>query len=94
MKAKLLGLISCVALIGVSQARADITYCVDFVWAPGSVVGTITTDGKPGPLSKSDIKNWNLTISNQYGSSTVTGPPHVTTGIVEVMKNPLTATPS
>jgi hypothetical protein len=47
-------LIAGVALIGVSQARAtDITNCVDLMWIgnPNSVKGTITTDGKTGPLS-------------------------------------------
>jgi hypothetical protein len=76
MKTNLLGLIACVALIGVSQARAaNIEYHVNAscgLNSPGglsSVTGTIITNGKVGPmaLTKTDIVSWDLTINNKNG---------------------------
>jgi hypothetical protein len=94
-----LGLIACVALIGVTQVRAtDIQYHVDVVCGLNSpsgsmsVTGTITTNGTlgPMPLTQSDIINWNLTIKNTNGAQTLSGPP----GNVGVSGPTLTASSS
>jgi hypothetical protein len=58
MKTKLLGLIACMALLGVSQAKAT-TYSVINAT---SVTGTITTDGTIGLLDKANITDWSLTL--------------------------------
>jgi hypothetical protein len=100
MKTNLLGLIACVALIGVTHARAaDIEYNINAMCGLNSssglmsVTGTITTDGKvTGPLMVSDIVSWDLTIKNQNGVA------HILSGLpgsnVEVMGPTLTASSS
>jgi hypothetical protein len=45
----------------------DITYTVDQSVGPGSVTGSITTDGTIGTLSSTDISNWNLTLNDGFG---------------------------
>jgi hypothetical protein len=98
MKKKLLGLVACMALFGVSQAGAT-TYDLipqttpplfgpDHV--PLSVTGTITTDGNTGILSQADIIDWNLTVSGD-------GAPVLLTAVnsdFPLFGNDLTATPT
>ena len=56
------------ATLGVSGAYAsNIVYRVDQIISPGSVTGTITTDGATGILSAADIVSFNLTLND--GSS-------------------------
>ena len=57
------------ATLSVNSAYAsDIVYSVDQIIGPGSVTGTITTDGTIGILSASDIVGFNLTLND--GSNT------------------------
>ena len=57
-------------------AKANSTYSVDIADGSDSLVGTITTDGNAGPLSLTDIVDWNLTMSNpsNYTSVNFLGP--------------------
>jgi hypothetical protein len=73
MKAKLLGLIACTALFGVSQAGAT-TYYVDDTAGSLTLIGSITTDSHTGILSSSDIQSWDLSITG-FGT-----PPTMTLG--------------
>jgi hypothetical protein len=73
MNAKLLGLITCMALLAASQAGA-ITYNVDLLFGSNSVRGTISTDAKLGVLSSSDITDWNLVINSGAGPADLLGP--------------------
>jgi PEP-CTERM motif len=58
VKGRLLGLVACMVLSGVSQAGATV---YDLVGTSGiSVSGTITTDGDTGVLSASDITDWHI----------------------------------
>jgi hypothetical protein len=88
MKRKILGgVLACMALIGVSPARANaITY---FVAIPlvsvvptnvaSQIVGTITTDGTTEPLFVSDITSWNLRVTvGNVSDSIVSGTSFVT----------------
>jgi hypothetical protein len=81
MKAKLLGFIACIALLGVSQAGATTyTYNVDFsesVFAAGSrtkqtldITGTIVTDCGNGCVFKnSDFISWSLQYAGAFTDS-------------------------
>ena len=62
MKAKLLGLVACMALLGASQAQA-ITYTMDEASGTTSVTGFIQTDGNLGILSATDITNFDLKLT-------------------------------
>jgi hypothetical protein len=82
--------------------RADITYTVDETGlaspscpscGTGSIIGTITTDGTIGTLATSDITDWNLTVSYDGSSFTLTGPNYPTgNSTVYVVGSDLTAT--
>ena len=75
MKAKLFGLVACVALFGVSQARsATITYNVDIVSGSSSITGSITTDATIGKLSVTNVKDWNLKVIDSLATFSLTGP--------------------
>jgi hypothetical protein len=90
MKLKLLGLVACVALFGVSQAEASTIYDVNDTAGSLSVTGTITTDGTIGVLGSGDILAWSLIIS---GSGTPT--PAMTssnTNLLGLSESDLTAT--
>jgi hypothetical protein len=68
MTTKLLGLIVCVALFGVSPVGATTYYTYgisDTLDVAGSLTlsGSITTDSNSGVLTQGDITAWNLTIS-------------------------------
>jgi hypothetical protein len=83
MKTKVLGLIACMALLGVSQASAttDITYDLTPVTIGSYSLtgGTITTDGTIGPLASTDITAWSLTLTG-FSVSPITiagGSPYV-----------------
>jgi hypothetical protein len=56
VKGRLLGLIACMASMGVSQAWATVYNITDT--SSISVTGTITTDGATGTLSAADITDW------------------------------------
>lgn len=80
MKFKSFCLIAGIATLGVSPVEAaPIVYDVDIVGAIwGSIVGTITTDGKIGPLANTDIVNWDLAINTGTAfphTSVLLGPP-------------------
>jgi hypothetical protein len=62
---KLLALIACMVLLGVSQARAaSIIYTLDSFLSTVGITGTITTDGNTStPLSVLDIVDWNINAS-------------------------------
>ena len=59
------------AILGLAAPTAgmasDITYTVDEGVGPGSVTGTITTDGTIGTLATGDIVNWDLTLKDGSG---------------------------
>ncbi len=62
MKRRLLELIACMVLSGVSQAGATV---YDLVGTSGiGVSGTITTDGATGVLTASDITSWDINQTN------------------------------
>ena len=72
MKTKLLGLIACMALLGVSPVAATTyivsdtatTVCCNYAGTAESLslTGSITTDGHIGVLSLGNILSWDLTI--------------------------------
>jgi hypothetical protein len=64
MKTKLLGLIACAALFGMSQAEASTVYDVSFSFSENNVTvnGTITTNAT-GTLGPSNITAWSLTVN-------------------------------
>ena len=90
LKLKLLGLIACTALLGVSQAKAT-TYNVDIVDSLLSISGTITTDGTIGTLNTANIADWNLKVTDEYPSFVLTGPVSGPNSSVYVQLNDLTA---
>jgi hypothetical protein len=93
MKTKLLGVVACMALLGVSQAvAATITYNVDIVSGSDSATGTITTDGTIGVLSTSNITDWNLLLT--IGSSTADGLSSSPSSSFIVDGNAFTASPT
>jgi hypothetical protein len=70
MKMKLLGLIACMALLGVSQAgAATFTYTVNSALESGELTGTIQTDCDSCTLFTSDITGYNLNITDAGGQS-------------------------
>jgi hypothetical protein len=65
-------LLAGVAITSASAARAT-TY--DLLLAAYGATGTVTTDGKIGILTASDIINWNITIQDSRGNAfDLTGP--------------------
>src|ERR1700687_634928 len=61
--------LAAVALLGwVTPVQANgITYTFNQSVGPGSVTGTIETDGITGTLAFADILGWNLTLNDGYG---------------------------
>jgi hypothetical protein len=57
---------------GGAAKAASITYNVDDRIGQGSVVGSITTDGKIGALSTGNVTAWNLTLSGVGQNATFT----------------------
>jgi hypothetical protein len=103
MRAKLLGLLACMALLGVSQARANTIYTLaPFLFSgspPGNLTGlsgTITTDGNTGTLSATDIVDWNITESGgcSFCSFDMTGPMSGNNSSLALVPGALTATPT
>jgi hypothetical protein len=73
MKMKLLGLISVVAILGLSPANAStFTYDVGFDISGSPVTGSIVTDNHNGSLAISDFISWTFT----YQGNTITGGPN------------------
>jgi hypothetical protein len=73
MKMKLLGLISVVAILGLSPALAStFTYDVGFDFSGSPVTGSIVTDKDNGSLTISDFISWTFT----YRGNTITGGPN------------------
>lgn len=74
-------------------ARADITYTINDTVGAGTVTGTITTDGFLGTLATSDIIDWNLVLTNGFGTTLDLTRPSAIAPIegVEVMGASLTA---
>ena len=87
----LFGAALCATLLGAGASRAaDITYAVDQTIGLGSVIGSITTDGKTGILGTGDIVGWNLQLNGNGASShLMTSDSHVA-----VAGTDLTATPT
>ena len=76
MKRAFLGVLSCVAFFGLSQANAT-TYNVNLnlpILGPGTVSGFIETDGTFGPLTVANIVDWNLLLTISPNSFTLKGP--------------------
>jgi hypothetical protein len=70
MKVKLFGLISVVAILGLSPANAStFTYDVGFDISGSPVTGSIVTDNDNGSLAISDFTSWTFT----YQGNTITG---------------------
>jgi PEP-CTERM motif len=77
------------ALLAPRAAQADdVTYAVDQTIGPGTVTGTIVTDGTIGVLSASDIVGGSLTITG-YGTSQVADLP---ADILDISGDDLSAT--
>jgi hypothetical protein len=53
---------------------ADITYSADDTVGTGSVTGTITTNGTIGTLDSADILDWDLVLTDSYGTGDLLGP--------------------
>jgi PEP-CTERM motif len=90
VKGRLLGLIACMVLSGVSQVGATV---YDLVGTSGiSVSGTITTDGDTGVLTASDITDWhiNQTFDTVHFQSFI----DPANSIVTLTGTALTATPT
>jgi hypothetical protein len=60
MKMKLLGLITCVALVGPAEAA---TYNIDYVNGVYTISGSITTNGT-SPVALADISSYSLSFIN------------------------------
>jgi len=60
--------------LGISASWASITYNVDEAFGQdgGSVIGTLTTDGKMGPLQPSDFIAGHLTLQGTNASYVLT----------------------
>src|SRR5689334_9335919 len=88
VKSRLLsGLVIAVGLALAGAATAGITYKVNLAISSGggvgSIVGTITTDGKSGVVGSSNILSWDLTGTGNGGATLhVSGP-----SVVEVGNN-------
>jgi hypothetical protein len=89
VRSKLLSvLVIAVGLALAGAAKAGVTYKVNLAISSGghvgSIVGTITTDGKNGVIGVSNILAWDLTGTGNGGSSL-----HIVTGpsVVEVGNN-------
>jgi hypothetical protein len=94
MKTKLLALIACMALLGVSQAGATTyTYTVDIVDAGGSVTGTIQTDAL-GMLSQVNITDWNLVLTDGASTGNLLGPLSGNNSFTNLFGSDLTGTAS
>jgi hypothetical protein len=57
------------AIVAPTKLSAQITYTVNQTVGTGSMTGYITTDGKIGALSVTDIVGWNLTLKD--GTTTI-----------------------
>ena len=69
------GLFTALLILGAAGASfANVIYNVDLSIGTGTVTGTITTDGATGPLALTDLKDWNLTITDGVTSVSLTGP--------------------
>jgi len=79
---QVLAVIACIAFLNVPQAGATV-YSIDIVFAAsgatfggsgtpspafGGVTGFIQTDSALGPLSATDITDWNLLLTNAAGN--------------------------
>jgi hypothetical protein len=91
MKTKLLGLIVCVSLLGMSQAGAT-TYTVSDTLGSVGVTGFIQTDGTLGPLATANITDFNLLLNNGTSTFDLTGPLSGNNSVFFVVGNDLTAT--
>ncbi len=94
MKTRLLGLIVCAALLGMSQAEATV-FDVSFSFPENNVTlnGSITTDGTTGTaLGSSNITAWGLTVDSSLlpNGVTLTG----ANSILTLTGSDLTATSS
>ncbi|MFI4936080.1 MAG: hypothetical protein ACHP7N_15815 [Caulobacterales bacterium] len=90
---RLLSSAAIAALLGAGPCLAgDISYSVDETIGGGSVVGTITTDGNTGALSKADVVSWNLNLNGAGASTTLTSAGGQSVIVLE--GNDLTATPT
>jgi hypothetical protein len=83
-RALLCALVVCLAP---AFTRADITYNISFTVGGGSVSGFIQTDGAIGPLATSDIKNWNLLVTDGAASFDLT-PSNSAEGMANLLPNP------
>jgi PEP-CTERM motif len=74
-------------------ARADIVYTLNDTVGAGAVTGTITTDGFLGTLATADIIDWNLVLTNGFGTTLNLTGPSATAPIegAEVLGSSLTA---
>ncbi len=75
------------------NAKADITYTINDTVGAGAVTGTITTDGTLGTLGTANIVDWNLVLTNGFGTTLDLTGPSTTTPLegVEVLGTSLTA---
>ena len=100
MKRKILGLVCAAtvgALLGLSQARANIIYTLDPFLSNIGISGTITTDGNTStPLSAADITDWNITESGgcSFCYFHMTGPLSGNNSSLTLVPGALTATPT
>jgi len=66
------------AIAGVNGAYASpITYAFDQIIGPGSVTGTLTTDGTIGTLSAADIVSFDLTLNDGTSTANLSSPAFV-----------------
>ncbi len=67
------------ALACTAKANTNITYTLNDTVGFGAVTGTITTNGTLGTLATADIIDWNLMLTNGFGTTLdLTGPSAIT----------------
>jgi len=82
------------ALTATTSYASPITYTVSRVIGPGSVTGTITTDGVLGVLGSSNVLGWTLTLNDGTSAFTLFGPTSGNNSQVLVQGSSFTATSS
>lgn len=86
-------LISLILLLASSLVSAGPIYSVNRAIGAGSVIGTIETDGTIGSLGAANILDWNLTLDDGTGSTSITllGPSSGSNSALRIVGSSFTA---
>jgi hypothetical protein len=90
------------SVLGIGGAQADTMYSIDITCSscgsaggPGAVTGFIETDGTLGTLGPTNIKDWNLSVSNaSLGPNALTGPLSGSNSFLDLIGSDLSASAS